>query len=487
MSLATSNRIQRDGPFNSAEEVAGTLLTDAALAISGFGSVGYPKAIPRALVGDDRDLALRIVSGGSVGKVIDSDLMATGAIARRYPYQAQPQARDLVNRREVAFNDRHIWSLGDEVAFGQLFEGGYTALVEAVAVGEDWYIPSTSIGPTPMFVQGAERLIIELNESQPLSLQRLHDIKQRDSPPHRPVVRLRKASERIGESRIYFDPAKLTDIVQTDARDTPYSFRQLSSKERGIGANLVEYLNEEHQRNLLLQETLHVQFGVGNIGNALMAELDELNLHDTDLVYFGEVIQDGLLEMLERGVVKDASATSLALSREGQRKLFDNMDHFAENIVIRPSSVSNNPSMMNSFGVVGINSAIEIDIYGNANSTHINGSHLINGIGGSGDYIRNSHLSILALPSTAKDGSISRVVPMVPHVDHTEHDINVVITEQGVADLRGRSPIERADVLIENCAHPSFKDELRYYFEDAKQSDGHIPHDLGSAFSMHRS
>lgn len=487
MSRTATTRVQRNVPFSTAEEVAASLPADAALAISGFGSVGYPKAIPRALVDDDRDLALRIVSGGSVGEVIDSDLMRAGAIARRFPYQAQPAARERVNRREVAFNDRHIWSLGDEVAFGQLFDGGYTAIVEAVAVGDDWYIPSTSIGPTPSFVDGADRLVIELNESQPLSLQHLHDVHQRAPPPHRSPVTLHRAGERIGDSMVRFDPDKLTDVVRTDSRDSPYSFRELTSRERGIGANLVDFLAAEHGRNPLLQDTVHLQFGVGNIGNALMAELDKLEFDDTELVYFGEVIQDGLLEMIEQGVVETASATSLALSSDGQRKLFENMETFAENIVIRPSSVSNNASVINCLGVVGINSAIEVDIYGHANSTHVEGSRLVNGIGGSGDFIRNSHVSILALPSTAKDGAISRVVPMVPHVDHTEHDINVVITEQGVADLRGLSPTERAVSLIDNCAHPGFRDELRGYFEEAKKREGHIPHDLDSAFSMHQS
>jgi succinyl-CoA:acetate CoA-transferase len=112
----------------------------------------------------------------------------------------------------------------------------------------------------------------------------------------------------------------------------------------------------------------------------------------------------------------------------------------------------------------------------------VNGSHLLNGIGGSGDFNRNSPLAITALPSTAKGGEISRVVPMVPHPDHTEHDIDVIITEQGVADLRGLAPRERADLLVEACAHPEVRPALRAYLERAEGSGGHVPHDLETAF-----
>lgn len=484
MTEETNSRIHGAVPLRDAPSVEPTIDADETLAISGFGSVGYPKALPSALAKSERELSLTIVSGGSVGEEIDGELMEADAIARRYPYQARKAARDRVNDRRVAFSDRHIWSLGDEVAYRQLV-GSYTAIVEAIAVGEDWYIPSTSIGPTPTYLRGADRIIIELNRSQPLALQRLHDVKQRGDPPNRDPINLTSADERIGSSRVKFDPEKLDTVIETNTSDTPYAFRDLTAAERGLGEHLADFLSLENRTNPLFDETVHLQFGVGNVGNALMAELDKISFTGTDVVYCGEVIQDGLLDMIDEGVLTTASATSLALSRQGQRRLFEDIDRYADHIVVRPSSVSNNPSVINRLGVVGINSAAEVDIYGNANSTHINGSHVINGIGGSGDFIRNSLLSIIALPSTAKDGAVSRIVPMVPHVDHTEHDLNIVITEQGIADLRGLSPNERAETLIENCAHPAFTDDLWEYFERAQESSGHIPHDLEHSFDMH--
>jgi succinyl-CoA:acetate CoA-transferase len=87
-----------------------------------------------------------------------------------------------------------------------------------------------------------------------------------------------------------------------------------------------------------------------------------------------------------------------------------------------------------------MNGMIEADIYGNVNSTYVAGIRVTNGIGGSGDFARNGYLSVFMSPSIAKVGVISGIVPMVSHVDHTEHDTMVIVTEQGLADLRGLSP-----------------------------------------------
>ena len=110
------------------------------------------------------------------------------------------------------------------------------------------------------------------------------------------------------------------------------------------------------------------------------------------------------------------------------------------------------PEIIRRLGVIAMNGMIEADIYGNVNSTHVMGSRIQNGIGGSGDFARNGYLSIFMAPSTAQKGTISTIVPMVSHVDHTEHDVQVVVTEQGLADLRGLSPRQRAHLIIEKCA-----------------------------------
>lgn len=468
-------------PVCSAEEAAALIPADGTIATSGFGSVGYPKAVPRALAASTRDLSLSVISGGSVGDEIDTALIESGAVKQRYPFQATKAARRAINDGEVAFYDSHVQQLSDEVELGRVDVD--VAIVEAIAVGEDWFSPSLAIGPTPAYVAAADKLIVEVNKDVPLSLQHVHDVYRLDPPPQRKPIPLTTPDERIGTPRIKFDGEKLAAVIHSDGRDSAYTFREPTTDDRAIAENLVEFISAVVEQNSVFDDAIQLQFGVGSLGNALMSELGPLCETDREINYFGEVIQDGLLDLLDSGQLGSASATTLALSQKGQDRFIENIDRYTEDIVLRPADISNNPSLIDRFGVIAVNSALEVDIYGHVNSTHVNGSRIINGIGGSGDFSRNALLSIIALPSTAGSGEISRIVPMVPHVDHTEHDIDIVITEQGVADLRECSPQERAIALMENCTHPNFRRNLRQYIDKASRQGGHEPHVLKHSFS----
>ncbi|WP_135301970.1 acetyl-CoA hydrolase/transferase C-terminal domain-containing protein [Haloarcula amylovorans] len=473
-------RLYGDPPLVDAADAAADIAADATILTSGFGSVGYPKAVPLALAEDGRDLALTIVHSGNVGEEIDVDLVESGAIERRFSYQFSSTARAATNRREIAFSDRDASSIGDEVQYGGLVDPD-VAVVEAVAVGEGWFIPSTSIGQVPAFVDAADSLVVELNRTQPLELQALHDVYRPGKPPEREPIPLTDPGARIGTNHVSFDPEKLVGVVETDIADSTYTFREPTDDDLAIAANLGSFLAREMERSPVFDDAIHLQFGVGSLGNALMGELKELDFGDRDVVYFGELIQDGLFDMLDAGRLECASATSMALTDEGQERLFDDIERYAEDIVLRPADIANHPGLIDQFGVVGVNSAIEFDIYGNVNSTHVGGTRMINGVGGSADFNRNSLVTVCALPSSLKGGDISRVVPMTFHVDHTEHDIDIFVTEQGVADVRGLSPVERAELIIENCAHPSFADDLQAYLDDVQEQDNHIPHDVERA------
>lgn len=476
----TSERFNGDLPKQTAEEAAQQIPSDATLAVSGFGSVGYPKAVPLALADEERELTLTVVSGGSVGGEIDTALVEQGAIERRFPFQSKRASRDAINDGTIAFHDRHIATLGDEVRYGKLADPDI-ALIEAVAVGNGWLIPSTSVGHTPAYVESADQVLVEVNVAQPLGLQQLHDIYQQKAPPRRESLPLASADDRVGSCRVEFDSSKLLGVVEVDRPDTPYTFRTPKEVERTISSNLGTFLKSEVDRNPIYAEQVHVQFGVGSIGNAMIDVIKSDVFSEREVHYFGEVIQDGLLDLLDRDLIESASATSLALSEEGQGRLFDGLDRYASDIVVRPGDVSNHAGVINRFGVIGINSALNVDIYGNANSTHVGGTDIINGIGGSSDYLRHCPVGIVALPSTTSGGT-SRIVPMVKHVDHTEHDIDVVVTEYGVADLRGATPRERTAKMIQ-CAHPDVRDRLTEYTERANYHGGHIPHDLETAFN----
>jgi len=475
-----NRRLNGNLPIVDAEAAAAAFDADATVLTSGFGSVGYPKAIPLALASDSRDLSLTLVASGNVGDEIDVDLVGSGQVERRFSYQSSRVAREKTNASEIAFSDRNASSIGDEVQYGGLVDPD-VAVVEAVAVGEDWFIPSTSLGQVPAFVEAADILYVELNRHQPLTLQALHDVYRPDEPSNRGPIPLCSAGERIGTAHVTFDPKKLAGVVETEIPDSTYAFRDPTDDDLAIADNLGSFLRDELERSPVFDDAVHLQFGVGSLGNALMSELQALDFGDRKVVYFGELIQDGLFDMIDAGALTAASATSLALTDAGQQRLFDDVKRYAEDVVLRPADISNHPGLIDRFGVVAVNSAIEVDVYGNINSTHVAGERLLNGIGGSADFNRNALITVCALPSTLESGSISRIVPQAFHVDHTEHDVDVVITDQGVADVRGLSPVERAERIVEHCAHPAFAPELRSYLDDVGERNGHIPQDIERA------
>lgn len=203
---------------------------------------------------------------------------------------------------------------------------------------------------------------------------------------------------------------------------------------------------------------------------------------------YTEVMQDAALDLLDQGVVKFISSSSIALTADYRKRFYDNIDYYHDKIIVRPQEITNHPETARRLGLIALNTPIEVDIYGNVNSTHIMGTKMMNGLGGSADFSRNARICIFATESIAKGGDISCIVPMVSHVDSTEHDVDVIVTEQGIADLRWKSPKQRAKLLIENCAHPDYRPMLREYFEHAcKVSAGqHTPHDLKLALSWHQ-
>ena len=175
----------------------------------------------------------------------------------------------------------------------------------------------------------------------------------------------------------------------------------------------------------------------------------------------------------------------MTLSDSCAQHVMQNFEQYKDKIVLRPQEISNNPEIIRRLGIIAINTALEFDIYGNVNSTHVTGTKMMNGIGGSGDFTRHAHIAIFVTKSVAKGGAISSVVPMVSHTDHTDHDVDILVTENGLADLRGLAPRERARKIIDLCAHPDYRDELNDYFERACQHGGQTPHLIEEALSWH--
>jgi succinyl-CoA:acetate CoA-transferase len=284
---------------------------------------------------------------------------------------------------------------------------------------------------------------------------------------------------------LHCDLNKVVAVVETDQPDRNSAFAAPDDNSNRIAGHIIDFLKQEVAAGRLPPNLLPLQSGVGNIANAVLMGLNSGPFEN--LTAYTEVLQDGMLDMLRSGKLTMASATALSFSPEALADFNANIDTYRERIVLRPQEMSNHPELIRRLGLIAMNAMIEADIYGNVNSTHIMGSSVMNGIGGSGDFARNAYLSFFMTPSTAKGGTISCIVPMVSHTDHTEHDVEIIVTEQGLADLRGLSPTQRARLIIEKCAHPDYREALRDYFERAlRDAPGkHTPHILSEALSWH--
>jgi len=480
--------------LTSADEAAGLIEDGMTVAVSGFTPSGCPKAVPLALAEQvrrgERKLRLTLLSGASTGEELDGAWGALGIIARRLPYMTSKALRGAVNGggpEPVAYSDIHLGEVAQNARFGHYGKIDL-ALIEAAAVTEEGkLIPTTAVGCSQTWIDLADRVIVELNLRQPAELEGLHDIYRVQDPPCRKPIPLTRAGQRIGVPWLDCPAEKIAAIVVTEAEEHPRPLAPEDEVSRRIAANIVRFLQAEKAAGRLSADRVPLQSGVGSVANAVLLGLRDGGFEH--MSFYSEVMQDGILDLIDAGRADFASATSLSLSEEGMRRLLGNLDRYRDKLVLRDSEISNSPELIRRLGVIAMNTAVEADIYGNVNSSQMNGTTVYNGIGGSGDYARSAAVSIFMTNSVAKGGAISSIVPMVTHVDHTEHDVDVLVTEQGYADLRGLSPKERARRIIENCAHPDYRPQLLAYFEAACAAThgAQTPQLLSDCFGFHRS
>jgi succinyl-CoA:acetate CoA-transferase len=477
----------------SAEEAAALIQPGSQIGMSGFTGSGYPKAVPMALARNVADAHLRgekfkvnVFTGASTGPELDGALALSGAMQMRVPYQSDPITRKLINAGDMQYIDMHLSHVAQLVEYGFLGELDL-AIIEVTAILEDGScIPSTSLGNNQTWIDCADKVILEVNSTQPMELEGLHDVYYGlGLPPFRDPIPLTSPSQRIGQPYLKIPIEKVIGVVHTDVPDRASPFKAPDETSKRIAGHILEFLSWEVKKGRIPENLLPLQSGVGNIANAVLYGLQEGPFEG--MTAYTEVIQDGLIRMMETGKLVSASATAFSLSPDGLRDIMPKIGEYRDRIVLRSQELSNNPGIIRRLGVLAMNGMIEADMYGNVNSTHIMGSSIMNGIGGSGDFARNGFMSIFMAPSTAQKGTISTIVPMVSHVDHTEHDVAVLVTEQGLADLRGLSPTQRAKLVIENCSHPDYRGALKDYANRAlRLSMGkHTPHLLTESLSWH--
>lgn len=462
------------------------------IALSGFTPNGVAKAVFREL--SKRALAeheaghsfqVGILTGASTSQSIEGDMAAAKAIKFRAPFSTNRDFRNHTNAGEIDYEDMHLGHMAERLRRGFYGEIDWAIIeVSDMEEGPDKckaFLTSAG-GIVPTIVRLAKHVIIEKNTFHSPASRYLHDVYEIAEPPYRQPIPILHVGDRIGKEYVEIDAGKIVGVVECCIPEEARAFKPLDEQTAQMGYNVAEFLAAELRAGRIPKEFLPLQSGVGTTSNAVLEGLSQ-NSHIPAFDVYTEVVQDAVVKCMEEGRVKSASCSSLTVTNDTLKKIYSDIDFYKQHITIRPSEISNSPEVIRRLGCIAMNTAIECDIYGNENSSHICGSKLMNGIGGSCDYERNGYISIFTTQSTAKDGKISAIVPMCSHVDSTEHDVDVIVTEQGIADLRGKGPMKRAQLIIENCAHPDYRPMLREYLKLA--GSGHEPESMRAALAMH--
>lgn len=476
-------------PILTPEEAADLFYNDCNCGFSGFTAPGAPKMVTQAIAAKAEKLhaqgepfKINIVTGASTSDKCDGILARANAIGRRTPYQNHPDLRKRINSHDAHYFDLHLSETAQKLRYG--FIGDIDlAIIEVSDIQDDGtVVVGTGVGNVPTIAKMAKRIVIELNEKLRHALYGIHDIYLPLDPPNRREIPIFKPSDRIGSPVLKLDPEKIVGVVMSDNYEGVKPFTPLDDTTKLIGANVCRFLIGEMKAGRIPSTFLPIQSGVGNVANAVLYGLADAKEIPPFQMYT-EVIQDAVIELMKSGRCSFGSTSSLTVSNEVEEEVISNIDFFKEHLVIRPVEISNNPEVIRRLGVIAMNTALEADIFGNINSTHVTGTRMMNGIGGSGDFTRNAYVSIFSCPSITKEGKISNIVPMVSHVDHTEHSVDILVTDQGIADMRGLDPVQRAEVIIDNCAHPMYRELLNDYLKLG--ISGQTPHSLKAAFAFH--
>jgi succinate CoA transferase len=476
-------------PSLTADEAAALIHHDDIIGFSGFTPAGAAKVIPTAIAAKarvehaaEREFKIGVITGASTGPSLDGELARADSIKFRTPYQSDKDLRESINAGKTHFFDMHLSLLPQYLRYGFLGKMNW-AVVEAADVSADGKILlTTSVGAAPTFLTQADKILIEVNSRHPKELLGFHDIYEPQSPPHRSPIPICAADDRIGTQRVWVDPKKIIGIVESNRPDEVKDFTPVTDVTTRIGLHVADFLAAELRNGHIPKEFLPIQSGVGNVANAVLGAMGD-HPEIPRFQMYTEVIQDSVIELLNRDRCSFVSGVSLTLTDPVLQSIYDHLENYRGRLLLRPQEIANNPEIVRRIGIVSINTALEADIFGNINSTHVLGQKMMNGIGGSGDFTRNAYISIFTCPSTAKGGNISAIVPMCSHMDHSEHSVQVLVTEHGVADLRGKDPRERAETIIRNCVDPFYQDLLWHYYH--LTAGGHTPQSFRSAFAFH--
>lgn len=481
-------------PILTAEEAAAFVQNGDMIGIGGFGPAGSPKAIVPAIAARAREehaqgrpFKIDVMTGASIGASCDGELSAADAIDRRMPFSVNGDIRAAYNEGRVRFSDLNLSDNARQLRLG--FNGDVTwGIIEAcdvVEVNGKYRIYLTAgIGIAPTICRLAKNgVFVEINRWHSTEIIGLHDIYEIEDSWLRKPIPIVEPSQRIGQPYIEVDGNRIAGVVEVNIPDEQRPMGMSTPATDKIGQHLANFFLWNMKKGYINSQRLILQSGVGSGANAVLGALGRCDAVPNFNIYT-EVFQDEPLRLLKEGRIATASTGALTVHNENLQDLYQNFDTYRHRLVVRPSEISNSTEIILRLGICSMNTAIEVDIYGHVNSTKICGSRMMNGVGGSCDFTCASTLSTFTCTSTQKDGKISSIVPFCSHIDHTEHFVDAIITEYGVADLRGKCATEKAEALIA-IAHPDYRPLLREYQRLAAQRGGHTPHVISAAFAMH--
>lgn len=470
----------------TAEEAAKLVGNGVHIGTCGTPTTGYPVSFFEALAqrGEKGEkFKIDVWSCAPLGPEVDGKLVEAGLINRRLAHQSNPSMAKAINEGKIHYADMGAAWVPVEIRKGSLGKLDIAAIEAVEITDKGFVVPSVCLGDEATFLRYAEKVIVEINVNLPLALSGIHDVYIPDSPPKRKPIPINSVTDRIGTPYIEVNPDKIVAVIISDKKTTSPKRAVIDDVSRKIGQNIVSFFEKEVEKGRLPENLLPFQTGLGGLGGAILSELDKSRFKNLEV--HSALLDEGLLDLIDSGKIRAVSGVMLFFTDEGMQRFIKNIDRYKKKIILRPIDIVNAPEVIQRLGVIAFNSAIEIDIYGHINSSHIGGTRIMAGVAGSIEFARNGYLSIFMAPSITKGGDISTIVPMVSHVDHTEHEVSVIVTEQGLADLRCLDPRERATEIIEKCAHPIYKPLLWDYFHEAEAKGGHEPHILSKAFDFH--
>ncbi|MCE5281991.1 MAG: hypothetical protein LLG93_07805 [Deltaproteobacteria bacterium] len=467
----------------TAEAAAGLFQNGMKVATSGS-TMGFPKATFGALaerIKAEGGLKIDLFCAGPLSSQFEDVLFEAGGIRRRVGAVGGEKLRGGINRGEVGFFEGKGSSLPLQVKRGW-FGTLDMAVIEAVGLTEDGQIiPSTAVYDAPEWIEAASQIIVEINLNRPLAMEGLHDVYLRGADPI-PVVGSNPL-KRIGVPYFPVDPRKIKAIVFSDMPEKPSKEPKPDEMGVKIGQYLLDFFRKEVAAGRLGESLPPFELGFGELFTSMMRTIGESEFKN--FRFHLPMVTDPVFELITAGKVEWVMGIALRLSDESWKRFEQEPDRYKKVIVLRPVTLVNSAELIQRTGVISVNGCLEMDLKGQVNSSHLLGTKIMAGIGGTYDYSRNSPCSIFVARSTTKGGNISSIVPMVSHVDHTMHDVDVLVTEQGLADLRGLDPRERAVRIIQQCAHPDYRGLLSDYLDRAMTEPAHIPFAMGEANAFH--